>query len=128
MSARVFSVMTVGIFNGRGSGRFQFGRDKGNASHATILAANISISGFPATLPRNRMPCRETFAKIAKLLAGDWHKLQRKDKGCSKSGCSRTRFPDVDAAIAEWTMPTGVLHRSRDLAMIMRGRVLETDA
>jgi hypothetical protein len=28
--------MTVGIFNGRGSGRFQFGRDK-DVSHATIL-------------------------------------------------------------------------------------------
>jgi hypothetical protein len=35
MSASVVRVMTVGIFNGRGSGRFQFGRDK-DASHTTI--------------------------------------------------------------------------------------------
>jgi hypothetical protein len=35
MSESVVRVMTVGIFNGRGSGRFRFGRDK-DASHATI--------------------------------------------------------------------------------------------
>jgi hypothetical protein len=35
MSGSVVRLMTVGSFNGRGSGRFQFGRDK-DASHATI--------------------------------------------------------------------------------------------
>jgi hypothetical protein len=35
MSVSVVRVVTVGIFNGRGSGRFQFGWDKGS-SHATI--------------------------------------------------------------------------------------------
>jgi hypothetical protein len=48
--------------------------------------------------------------------------------GCRKPS-ARTRFPEGDTAIAGCCMmPTRALHRSRDFAMIFRGRVLDADA